>query len=196
MAERVSQCHDLSSIIFIPTNIPPHKDTDSLANTQHRYQMVKDAVQKNETFAVSDLEIRRQGKSYTIDTIHDILNSYTPDTQSQADVKDCEIFLILGADSLQELVLWKSIKTLSELCSFVIINRPGYSTKVPEKLTSMIGRAKARDIEKLRVEIEPVWISSTNIRQRLKNRASISNMVPPCVERYIMKNGLYILTAN
>lgn len=193
MAEEVSRYHNLSKIIFIPTNIPPHKKADSLAGAQHRYQMVKEAIRKNEKFAVSDLEIKRKGKSYTIDTIQEILRSCIPATQTEADNTDCEVFLILGSDSLQELVLWKNIKTLSQLCSFVIVNRPGYPTKIPENLTDMIGRNKALDIEKLRVEIEPVGISSSDIRQKLKKNVSIHGLVPPCVERYILDNGLYLL---
>jgi nicotinate-nucleotide adenylyltransferase len=154
--------------------------------------MVKKAIQKNKNFSASDLEIKRTGKSYTIDTIQEILRSYIPATKTHADNKDCEVFLILGSDSLQELVLWKNIKTLSELCCFVIVNRPGYSTKIPGKLENLIGKDKALGIEKLRVEIEPVGISSTDIRQKLKMKASIQGLVPPCVERYIIDNGLYL----
>ncbi len=192
MAEEVSQYHDLSRIVFIPTNIPPHKDVDSLANARHRYQMVEEAIRYNKKFFVSDLEIKRKGKSYTIDTVQEILASNTPSTQTEADSTVCELFLILGSDSLQELVLWKSIKTLSELCYFVIVNRPGYTTKIPRQLEKLIGKDKAHDIEKLCVEIEPVRISSTDIRQKLKKRASIEGLVPPCVERYIRENGLYL----
>lgn len=192
MAEKVSRYHDLSRIIFIPTNIPPHKNADSLVNAQHRYQMVKEAIRKNEKFVVSDLEIKRKGKSYTIDTLQEILRSYIPATQTETENPDCEVFLILGSDSLQELVLWKSIKTLSELCCFVIVNRPGYPTKIPGKLVNIIGRDRALDIEKLRVEIEPVGISSTDIRQKLRKNTSIHGLVPPCVERYIRENRLYL----
>ncbi|GJQ57256.1 MAG: putative nicotinate-nucleotide adenylyltransferase [Candidatus Scalindua sp.] len=192
MAEEVSRYHDLSKIFFIPTYIPPHKNADSLANARHRYQMVKEAIKENEKFSVSDIEIRRKGKSYTIDTIQEILGSDAPSTQTGVDSGDCEVFLILGSDSLHELVLWKSIKRLSELCYFVIVNRPGYPTKIPEKLADLIGRDRALTIEKLQVEIAPVEISSTDIRQKLKKGASIHDLVPPCVERYIRENGLYV----
>ncbi|MDR4497712.1 MAG: nicotinate-nucleotide adenylyltransferase [Candidatus Scalindua sp.] len=192
MAEEVYQYHRLSKIIFIPTNIPPHKDAEYLANAQHRYQMVKEAIREYENFEVSDIEIKREGKSYTIDTIKEILIANTPSPDSRMGNIACEVFLILGSDSLQELVLWKNIKSLSELCYFVIVNRPGYTTNVPHTLTDIIGKDKSLDMERLRVEIEPVKISSTDIRKRVKMETTIRDLVPQCVEIYIREHGLYL----
>ena len=117
MAEEVCKHHHLSKVIFIPTYIPPHKYTDDLTDARHRYQMAKEAINKNDKLEVSDLEIKRKGRSYTIDTIHEILGHYG---------EECEVFLIIGADSLNELELWKDIKKLSQLCHFVIVNRAGF----------------------------------------------------------------------
>ena len=119
MAEEVCKHHHLSKVIFIPTYIPPHKYTDDLTDARHRYQMAKEAINENDKFEVSDLEIKRKGRSYTIDTVREILGHYG---------EECEVFLIIGADSLNELELWKDIKKLSQLCHFVIVNRPGFST--------------------------------------------------------------------
>ncbi|OHB47668.1 MAG: nicotinate (nicotinamide) nucleotide adenylyltransferase, partial [Planctomycetes bacterium GWF2_40_8] len=148
----------------------------------HRYQMVKAAVNENDKFEISDLEIRREGKSYTIDTVQEILHHYG---------EDCEVFLIMGADSLNELELWKNIKKLSQLCHFVIVNRPGYSTDTSDKLAELIGNENILDIERLRIEIEPVGVSSTEIRKRLKDGIEIKGLVPECVEAYIEEYGLY-----
>ncbi len=182
MAEEVCKHHHLSKVIFIPTYIPPHKYTDDLVDAGHRYQMTKDATDKNDKFEVSDLEIRRKGKSYTVDTVHEILKHYG---------KECDVFLIIGADSLNELELWKDIKKLSQLCHFVIVNRPGFSTDTSPRLAELIGDDNISDIEELRIEIEPVGISSTYIRKRLKEGLDVKNLVPECVEAYIKEHSLY-----
>jgi len=182
MAEEVYNCHHLSKVLFIPAYIPPHKSVADLADAHHRYQMVREAISRNENFEVSDFEIRREVKSYTIDTVKELLNLYG---------KDCEVFLILGADSLNELELWRDIKKLSQLCHFVIVNRPGFSTEISNRLTDIIGKDNVLDMERLKVQISPIGISSTDIRKRLREGAGVSGLVPPCVEVYIRKHGLY-----
>jgi len=182
MAEEVCKRHHLSKVIFIPAYIPPHKYVDDLTDAGHRYQMTKEAINENEKFEVSDLEIKRKGRSYTIDTVHEILGHYG---------EECEVFLIIGADSLNELELWKDIKKLSQLCHFVIVNRPGFSTDTSSRLAELIGDDNISDIKKLSIDIEPVGISSTGIRKRLKERIEIKGLLPECVEAYIKEHGLY-----
>lgn len=182
MADEVCRRRHLSKVIFIPTNIPPHKYAEELSETHHRYRMVEEAIKRNEKFEVSDMEIKREGKSYTIDTVREILASLD---------EDCEIYLIMGADSLEELEIWKDIKKLSQLCHFIIINRPGYSINVSQKLTDVIGKERVSDIERLKIEIKPVGISSTEIRKRFKEGGGISGLVSPFVEAYIRRHGLY-----
>jgi len=184
MAEEVCKHHHLSKVIFIPAYIPPHKYVDDLTDARHRFQMVKEAINENDKFEVSDLEIKREGKSYTIDTVQEILKHYG---------EECEVFLIMGADSLNELELWKDIKKLSQLCHFVIVNRSGFSTDASPRLAELIGDDVISDIEELRIEIEPVGISSTGIRKRLKDGTEIKGLVPECVEEYIRAHGLYSL---
>ncbi|MCP4252512.1 MAG: nicotinate-nucleotide adenylyltransferase, partial [Candidatus Scalindua sp.] len=176
MAEKVCKHHLLSKIIFMPANIPPHKYVDDLAEAQHRYEMIKAAIGVKSKFEVSELEIMRKGKSYTIDTIQEILNHYG---------EDSEIFLIMGADSLNELELWKEIKKLSQLCRFVVVNRPGFKTEVSARLVEIIGNTSILDLEQLRIEISPVDISSTNIRKRVNDGVEIKGLVSECVEAYI-----------
>ncbi|MGR3173641.1 MAG: nicotinate-nucleotide adenylyltransferase [Candidatus Scalindua sp.] len=182
MAEEVCKQHHLSKVLFIPAHIPPHKYVDDLTDARHRYQMAKESINENDKFEVSDLEIKRKGRSYTIDTVQEILGHYG---------EECEVFLIIGADSLNELELWKDIKKLSQLCHFVIVNRPGFSTDTSPRLAELIGDDNISDMEKLRIEIEPVGISSTEIRKRLKDRIEIKGLVPECVEAYIKEHGLY-----
>ena len=182
MAEETCQHHHLSKIIFIPAYIPPHKYVKDLTEAHHRYEMIKAAISEKSKFEVSDLEILREGKSYTIDTVQEILDHYG---------QDCEVFLIMGADSLNELELWKNIKRLSQLCHFVIINRPGFKTEASARLIEIIGSDNISDMERLRIEITPVGISSTDIRKRLNDGVEIKGLVPECVEAYIREHGLY-----
>ena len=185
MAEEVCKNHHLSKIIFIPTYIPPHKYVNDLVDAHHRFQMIKAAISGISKFEVSDLEIIREGKSYTIDTIQEILSHYG---------EDDEIFLIMGADSLNELELWKNIKRLAQLCHFVIVNRPGFKTEASARLVEIIGSDNILDIERLRIEISPVDISSTNIRKRVNDGVQIKGLVPECVEAYIKEHNLYSST--
>ena len=185
MAEEVFQQHHLSKILFIPAYIPPHKYVKDLTEAHHRYKMIKAAISGKSKFEVSDLEIKREGKSYTIDTVQEILGHYG---------KGCEVFLIMGADSLNELELWKNIKRLSQLCHFVIVNRPGFKTEASTRLVEIIGSNNILDMERLRVEINPVGISSTDIRKRLNDGVEIKGLVPECVEAYIREHGLYLPT--
>ncbi len=182
IAEEACQHHHLSKVLFIPTYIPPHKYVNDLAEAHHRYQMIKAAVNRKNKFEVSDLEIMREGKSYTIDTVQEILDHYG---------KDSEVFLIMGADSLNELELWKNIKRLSQLCHFVIVNRPGFKAEVSSRLVEIIGNDNILDMERLRIEIDPVGISSTEIRKRMKDGIEIQGLVPERVEAYIKEHGLY-----
>lgn len=183
MAEEVCKHHHLTKVIFVPAYIPPHKYVNDLTDARHRYQMAKESINENDKFEVSDLEIKRKGRSYTIDTVQEILGHYG---------EECEVFLIIGADSLNELELWKDIKKLSQLCHFVIVNRPGFSTDTSPRLAELIGDDNISDMERLRIEIEPVGISSTGIRKRLKDRIEIKGLVPECVEAYIKEHGLYL----
>ncbi|GAX60733.1 nicotinic acid mononucleotide adenylyltransferase [Candidatus Scalindua japonica] len=182
MAEEVCQHHHLSKILFIPTYTPPHKQVNDLADTHHRYEMIKAAISGESDFEVSDIEIMRKGKSYTIDTVREILEQYG---------NESEIFLIMGADSLNELELWKNIKKLSQLCHFVVVNRPGFNTEVSARLVEIIGNDNISDMERLRIEMDPVGVSSTEIRKRVNDEVGINGLVPECVEAYIRDHALY-----
>ena len=182
IAEEVYNVHNLSKVIFIPVNLPPHKDVNGLVEPMHRYQMVKEATKGISHFEVSDAEIRRTGKSFTIDTIQFILNAYG---------NKCEIYLIIGADSLNELKTWKNIKMISEICRIVTINRPGYNIDALDDLENILSKDGVANIKKLMIHIPPVDISATEIRNNLKNGYSTKDWTPLAVNEYIKKHRLY-----
>lgn len=183
IAEEVYNVHNLSKIVFIPVNHPPHKDVNKLVDSSHRYQMVKEAINKFNYFEVSDVEIKRKGKSFTIDTIKILQEQYGPDS---------DLFLIIGADSLNELNTWKEIKLLTEMCKFVVVNRPEYDITDLQHLENIFDKNTVSGIKNRMVQIPPVGISSSDIRERIKNGNSIQFWTPDPVNNYIKQHKLYL----
>ena len=193
VAEEVFQQRTLSKVVFIPTGLSPHKESGDLIHGFHRYQMVKDAISDNEHFEVSDEEIKRPGKSYTIDTIRNFREKHGGKHN---------LFLIVGTDMMNEISTWKDIGVLSKMCQFIVVNRFPISTnenppQSPFSKGILRGIDSFSDVEKVRVEIinvtiPPIGISSTDIRERLYQGRSIRYLVPKCVEDYIKANNLYV----
>ncbi|MBI2471402.1 MAG: nicotinate-nucleotide adenylyltransferase [Planctomycetes bacterium] len=191
-AEEVFLQRKLSKVIFMPTGISPHKETGDLVDSLHRYHMVKNAISDNEHFEVYDIEIKRSGKSYTIDTIRILRDMYG---------EEHNLYLIMGTDMISEISTWKDINILSGMCHFIVVNRPTYSINgVLSKSTfsqcglrtnKIFSDEKIAEIERLKVTIPPIGISSTDIRERLSDGRSIRYLVPQCVEDYIKVHNLY-----
>lgn len=182
IAEEVYYRHGLSRVIFIPAGIPPHKGAENLTEAHHRYEMVKLATKDNDHFEVSDEEVSREGKSFTIDTV---------DANPERYGKDSDLHLIVGMDTVNELPTWKDIKRLSTLCRIVVVNRPGNTLANLDQLIPVMGKEKVEEIKRIHVEIPPIGISSTDIRNRLKKGLHTRYIVPSEVRQYIEKHGLY-----
>lgn len=170
-AEVAREEFSLEKVIFVPTCIPPHKDTTGIAPPMDRYEMVRLAIMGNPYFEPSDMEIKRGGRSYTQDTLKEFKAIY----------KNTEFYFITGADALRELHTWKNIDELPRLCKFIAVSRPGYSLHIDERF---------KDTTYL-LEIPALAISSSEIRTRIKNGRSVRYLVPEKVEEYIINNGLY-----
>ncbi|MDN3511616.1 MAG: nicotinate-nucleotide adenylyltransferase [Candidatus Jettenia sp.] len=190
VAEEVFQQQRLSKVVFIPTGISPHKESIDLIHSSHRYHMVKQAISDNDHFEISDLEIKRSGKSYTIDTVRTLKGMYG---------EKQNLYLIIGSDMLHEINTWKDIDILSGLCRFVVVNRfpvpinegshKSYSPLTKEKSYNF--NKEKKEFERLKVMIPSIGISSTEIRDRLRDGRSIRYLVPRCVEEYIKAHNLY-----
>ena len=178
MAEHVFQLMELESIVFIPAYVPPHKLGQDFAPAQDRYAMTELAVADNPHFTVSDMELKRTGVSYTIDTIR----------QLHAQYEDRELNFIIGADSVAQLHTWHNIEEMLELTRFVAVWRPGYEGAMEEMVRHLGEQAK----ERVLLLDTPVYdISSTEIRTRIRQGLGLAGLVPPAVERYIYEHGLY-----
>ena len=196
-AEEVRDRLRLEKVIFIPSFLPPHKDEEGIPAGLQRQEMVRLAIKGNSCFTVSDIEIRRGGKSYTIDTIDALLPSHT----------GAELFFITGLDSFLEIRTWKDWERLLTRCSFVVLSRQGcrFSDLIsldvlqasPQELAELDSGQRDRVVLRhgeIRVYLEmiPFYdISSTDIRKRVREGRSIKYHLPEAVEHYIIENKLY-----
>lgn len=168
LAEEVKDKLKLDKVIFIPTNHPPHKQNSEIIDAKERYKMVKLAIKGNKDFLVSDIEIRRKGVSYTIETIQELKKIYPKD----------QLYFITGSDLLKYLDDWKDLNQILEMVNFVVVNRPGYPLEmIPPHIKTL--------------EISAVDVSGFQIRKNLKEKRSVKYLVPENVLRYIKKNRLY-----
>lgn len=140
--------------------------------------MTQLAVEPYSQFVVSDIELRRSGVSYTIDTVRELSKIYA----------GRELYFIIGADSVVQLHTWNNIYDLLELATFVAAGRPGYEG-VMEQVVATLGAEAAKRIVLL--DTPEYDISSTDIRTRIRSGQSLAGLVPSAVEEYIRSHGLY-----
>jgi nicotinate-nucleotide adenylyltransferase len=176
VAEDVREQMNLDNVLFIPAANPPHKGPRELIDTGLRIKMAELAVSANPFFEVSGIEIElsKTSKSYTVNTLNALRKLY-PEGQA-------EFYLIIGMDQLAELHTWKDPEKLMELSQIIVINRPGFSNEKVQK--DYVKRVKF-------LPVPDVDISSTQIRQRIKENKSIKYLVPDAVEKFITENKLY-----
>ena len=179
MAEAVRDEYEMEKVLFIPAAQPPHKRGHKISPAEDRYMMTVLATCMNPAFEVSDIEMRREGPSYSIDTVRTLL---------RATGGDSEFFFIAGTDVIREIHTWERIEELLAICPFIAASRPGCRPDV-ERTRNLLGDLGVRQIHLLNTpELE---ISSTDIRERVAAGRSIKYIVPSEVEHYIYKKGLY-----
>jgi nicotinate-nucleotide adenylyltransferase len=201
VAEEVLESFDLDRIFFIPSAIPPHKETLGLAPAADRFEMIARAIAAHPEFVVSDAEIKRQGRSYTIDTVRHfrkILPENTP------------IYLMIGSDAFFEIDTWKAFTSLFDRIPTIVMRRPGpdgrrdarFREKIAEILTTNVSTDYRFFEDRSVFECpgkQPVFlfnvtaldISSTRIRDMVRQGRSIRFLVPDSVNGYIQSRGLY-----
>ncbi len=180
IAEFARNLFALDQVIFVPTNLPPHKGCISVANSEHRYNMVQLAIRNNDVFTISRIEVDRKGPSYTIDTLRAI-----KETDGEA-----ELFFIIGADAVAEIMTWKNVAGVMQICNFLAANRPGY--KEEELLKKLNGFPPEYRQRITTFEIPALDLSSTEIRMLVKKGLPIKYLVPEQVEKYIIEHHLYL----
>jgi nicotinate-nucleotide adenylyltransferase len=175
-AEECRRQLKLERVIFVPTGAPPHKKERPVTSAEDRYAMTLLATAGVREFSVSRAEIDRGRPSHTVDTLVEFL---------EKNASPCELFFITGMDALLGIGTWKDYMRLPSLCALVTATRPGYSVEGVELLPLEIRRALKV------IEIPQFAISSTEIRERVREGRGIRFLVPHLVENYIECRGLY-----
>jgi nicotinate-nucleotide adenylyltransferase len=181
IAEAARDRHGLDRVLVVPAGVPPHKRGE-LAPAADRLTMVRLAIEGRPGLEASDIEIRRPGPSYTVDTLEELKRAHP----------DAELFFIMGADSLGEFFGWRNTRRILELARIVTVTRPGWQGDIdpasfPGVPAEAIGRMAAD-----RVEIPGVAAESKRIREAVRRGEPIDAEVPPSVAEYIRRRGLYL----
>jgi nicotinate-nucleotide adenylyltransferase len=184
----------LERILMIPCNQPPHKDRPAITDPYLRLGMLALLVPEEPLLTVSTVELRRGGVSFTVDTLRE-LGELHPGS---------DLFLVVGSDSFAEMTIWRANEEILSRAAVIVLLRPGIdeaalrSGLVPD-LSSILRPAGAPWPERLEgnlplagiVDMEPVDVSSTEIRRRVTAGSSIEGLVPPAVSEFIKRQELY-----
>jgi nicotinate-nucleotide adenylyltransferase len=172
-AEGVRVELQLDRVIFLPAAVPPHKDWAGISEAGHRLRMVRLAVEDNPAFEVSEMELKRGGTSYTIETIRQLKAENGPDV---------DLFFLMGGDSLVEITAWKDYRSLLRECTVVAFPRPGQD----------LSRVDPEILEQIRgVRTPEIDVASRDVRERVRQGKSVKYLIPSAVEKYILTHGLY-----
>ena len=200
-AKVVCEGFDLEYLYFIPSALPPHKDIQEIASGVDRLEMTRLAITGNPEFILSDVELKRPGLSYTIDTVKHFKDGLNAEV---------DLFLVMGADAFFEIDTWKSFKQLFRMLPTIIMTRPppdgrhcnldrkSMTAFIQEKISTSYqfstkdgcyGHHRHHPV--YRFNISMLDISGTKIRQQVQLGRSIRFLVPESVENYIYERGIY-----
>ena len=201
-ALEVKRAFSLDRNYIIPSAIPPHKNNLGLVKARDRLEMIRQAVSEHPDLVVSDIELKRSGPSYTIDTVKHFKSTFSKDTR---------LYLIVGLDAFLEIDTWKSYADLLRITPFIVIARPDPKWQNASRQRQVIEDFLKRRISRgynfsnsrrgyFHADKQPIFISKLNlldisssaIRKLIKAGKSIQTLVPPGVESYIKSKGLYI----
>jgi nicotinate-nucleotide adenylyltransferase len=175
-ARAAIDCAALDRLLFIPSGRPPHRD-GAVASAEQRLQMCRLALDGDPRFGVSDIEIRREGLSYTADTLQQLTHEHPGD----------ELFLVLGWDAARLFSSWHRPDEVRSLASVVVVTRPGSSAPDATEL-----QAAGLDPKTTILCVRPTPdISGSALRREIAEGRAVGDRLPEAVARYIAKNRLY-----
>ncbi|UCF57606.1 MAG: nicotinate-nucleotide adenylyltransferase [Deltaproteobacteria bacterium] len=193
VAEEIGEGLDLEKIYLIPAAVPPHKDTKPISSFHHRLAMTRLAAEESPILEALDFEGRRQGLSYSVETLREFHQIFKPSPT---------LFFILGMDAFLEIRTWKEYERLFDYAHFVVIKRPGSQSEELEPFLLSLDVGFSRG-DREDTFIHPsgnlliykkatlMDISSTQIREMVAAGKSIRFLVPESVRSYLMEKGLY-----
>ena len=182
-ADDICESLRLDRVLFVPAAQPPHKPASELAAVEHRYRMTALAVHEHPRFAVSDIELRRSGPSYTVDTL-------------AALASEGELFLLIGSETFLDLLTWREPRQLARLARLVVVPRTGadFDPDAPaaQKVLAELGLGAfgAPDGPILH-RAASLPISGSDLRRRAREGRSLAYRMPEAVAAYIRAHALY-----
>ncbi len=184
VARALAELRGLDRICLVPASQSPHKE-GTFASAEHRLAMLKLATAGESLFEVSDIELRRTGRSYTYDTVAALRQQYGP---------AAELSVVIGADMLKDFPLWHRVQELLKLAKIIVVSRPPWDKQIAaiiDKLSNHFSKDILGQIANSVVQTPLVDISSTEIRQRIRDGRSIRYLVPDSVMTYMTDRKLY-----
>jgi len=198
IAEAVEKKLHLNRILFIPSGNPPHKK-EAVPPAAHRLEMTRLALLNHPNFELCEIEVKRPGKSYSVETVSELKRLYPQD----------RLFFIIGTDAFLDLPTWREPERLLSLCDFVVVTRPGHPlSELPNLgLLQKINPGRLLELDRQEegivtisvtsersihfISIPPSPISASDIRNRFAAGRETKNLLPEPVASYIIKNNLY-----
>lgn len=192
MAARTMEIFDASEVLFLPGCVPPHKRGQAVTDALHRYSMLALATLENERFRVDPIELESPERPYSYQTMERLAEKFGSETT---------LFFLMGADSFQDLPLWRELDRFLSTTNVIVTARPGGQMD-SEHLTGRFGASVTtlREGERPQVGNEKriyltdcgqIEISAAAIRARIRDGQPIREFVAPAVETYIRRYGLY-----
>ena len=170
----------LDFLYVIPTATPPHKEMDVPVDAKHRLEMCRLAFSDVEGVYVSDVEIQRGGRSYTVDTLRELSG------------EDRRLFLLCGTDMMLTLGNWREPEEIFKL-SYPVYIRREKDAIIDKQIVQKIAEYNEKYGKVVRrIVTEPIELSSNLVRERIKNGEEVSHLIPAAVEKYIRDNHLYV----
>jgi len=193
-ASELKQVLDIEQMVLVPSGFPPHRDAPSV-DPPTRLAMVEAAVKNQPGLSVDSRELRREGPSYTVDTLDEIRQQYN----------DAPICLIVGADAFLQFDTWHRWRRIFDLAHIVVVSRPGWpladlTDKISKQLQNVVLPRRIADFQQLGLhpaglvlmqKVVELDISSSQIRAKIAKGESIKELVPEAVLEIIRENGLY-----
>lgn len=179
MAEICREELQLDEVRFLPAGNPPHKPDRRISDAHARADMLQLAVSGYPEYTVDRREIRREGPSYTVDTL----------TEFRAQLPDAELFFLMGADSLHDFLTWKDPEKISELATIVAVNRPGWDLPSVDSVKELVGEKIATNVTL--VQMPGADLSASELRRRISSGLGLRFMTPRAVEAYLVQHSIY-----
>jgi len=179
LARQARDTVPLDRVLLIPAHVPPHKTDCKLSDSRHRIKMINLSIENISWIKTDESEINRGGISYTVDTV----------SAAAAAHPDSMIYFIIGSDSLIELFTWRNIKKIAQLVTFIVLARD--DKKLPDSIPQLDAILDEVKLRKVVLNIPPHPVSSTMIRNLIRQGKSVANYTPQGVAEYIDRHNLY-----